>query len=97
MKKYALFYAMLAMAALPAQSQLILQPGDAYTYEFSNLPFQTLVPPTMFPVGGRLELQNVVPVSFVAGDTVALHVDLFENALSESPVSSFIYPGTLPP
>lgn len=101
MKSLSLLFAFFLAVAFPVQSQLTLQSGESFTYEFGNLPFTGLVSPIVNPmflqVGGRLDLSNISAPSFVAGDTVTLHIDFFENSLSEVPVTSLTYPGTLPP
>ena len=78
-------FIILCALATSAYSQILLQPGEVFTYTFTNLP--QVVPGTGFspvPVG----LFTVSVSSFDAGDV--LLVEMFENGTNEAPLLSFV-------
>src|SRR5215204_1183926 len=66
-------------------SQVPLQPGDVYTYTFTNLPQLVPGPVTETPVGGF-----TVHVSSFDAASDQLFVEMFENSTNEAPLVSFV-------
>jgi hypothetical protein len=83
-KLFATLATMIASALL-SHGQVTLQPGDVYTYTFTNLPQIVPGPVTEAPVGGL----SVSVSSFDPG-TEGLLVEMFENSTSEAPLTSFM-------
>ena len=65
--------------------QLVLQPGDVYTYQFNTLPQTGLVSAFGTDPGGSVSFQ-VNSGSFQNGDS--LRYEMFENSIAEQPICS---------
>jgi hypothetical protein len=75
----------MVLSALLSHGQVTLQPGDVYTYTFTNLPLVVPGPVTEAPVGGF-----TASVSSFDPATEQLLVEMFENSTSEAPLTSFM-------
>lgn len=79
-------FIMVGLLAVAVQGQVLLQPGDSFTYTFTTLP--DLVPgngSSDVPVGGFTGTVS----SFDAATDVLL-VEMFENGTNEAPLLTFV-------
>ena len=85
MKRMMICAGLVLVLCRPALSQLVLNPGASWTYDFSNLPKTGSV--SVFGVypGGVLQF-TVDSATFQSGDT--LRYEMFENSSSESAICS---------
>src|SRR3954468_13451798 len=70
---------------LPGYCQLVLNPGDSWAYEFSNLPRTGSTPMFGSNPGGLFQF-SVNSSTFQSGDV--LRYDMFESTASEAPICS---------
>src|SRR4051812_47646 len=88
MKNPALFCAALLALSLPARSQLVLNPGDTWTYRFNSLVRTGLVSSFLESPNGSLAV-TVDSSTFQAGET--LRYEMFETDTSETPICSGLF------
>lgn len=81
MKKFCLLCALLLLVPVAGRAQLWLNPGDSYTYEFTNF---TLADPSQTGAGAHLYLGMSG-----ADGTEGFLLEIFENNTSEAPLASF--------
>src|SRR6266850_227240 len=75
------------VACLPVSSQITLNAGDSFTYQFTSLP-DVIVPADGF--GTRPVGVFIVNLSGFNVGTDMLRVEMFENSLSEAPAVTFV-------
>src|SRR2546422_10540402 len=85
MKCLLVFCALLFGSSFPLFGQLVLNPGDSWTYTFSSLPFQGGTNVFLTSTHGEFDF-TVRSSSFDPGDTLAY--EMFENSTSEAPICS---------
>jgi hypothetical protein len=85
MRTICLTWSLLLALTLSAKAQLLLNPGDVYTYQFNSLPEVVSVPPDERSLGGfYFHVSSYDPV------TDFLMVEMFENSTNEPPLVSFV-------
>jgi len=73
------------LSAGTSYGQLLLQPGQSWTYQFSTLPFTGVV--SVFTANPQGSLQFTVnSLSWQPG--AVLHYEMFENSTAEPPIAS---------
>ena len=87
MHKIAGIFAALAALSAPGHSQLVLNPGESWTYPFSDLPRTGSVSVFTSTPGGILDF-TVDGSTFQSGDM--LRYEMFENDTSAAPICSGI-------
>jgi len=78
---------------IPAHSQLLLNAGDSWTYQFNTLPFTGLVSSFTTNTGGSLTIV-VNGSSFPPGSSMTY--SMYENSPSEAPIFSATMNGAPP-
>src|SRR5262245_9729212 len=87
MKKLIFLFLATLAACLPVRSQVTLNAGDGFTYEFTSLP-DVISPADGF--GTRAVGAFTVNLSGFEFGTDMLRVEMFENSLSEDPATGFV-------
>src|SRR5438045_8225845 len=87
MKRMMICVGLVLALCRPAFSQLLLNPGDTWTYNFSDLPKTGSVSVFGVNPGGSLQF-TVNSATFQSGDM--LRYEMFENNSSESPICTQI-------
>src|SRR2546430_15828835 len=94
MKKLALSCAALIALSLPACCQLLLNPGDTWTYQFNSLSQTGFVSVFVENPNGSLAL-TVDSSTFQPGDK--LQYEMFETNVSGASICSGVLSGVPPP
>jgi hypothetical protein len=89
MKRIILFTFTLLVACAPSHSQITLNAGDTFTYQFSTLPFYN---PDPFAAVGSLWSVDIPP--FSANSPLTIRLETFENDLNENPIASRVFDST---
>lgn len=79
---------LVAASCPPASAQLLLNPGEAYTYQFSSLPLYQASTPLDSEPGGYWELQTA-PISPTT--PLRFRLEMFEDSVAQAPIGAVIY------
>jgi hypothetical protein len=79
---------LVAASCWPACAQLLLHPGEAYTYQFSSLPLYEASTPLDSQAGGYWELQTA-PISPTT--PLRFSLEMFEDGIVQTPIGAVTY------
>ena len=94
MKRILLLLVLSVATSMPSHGQLVLSPGEAYSYQFDTLPFNRRIVGQPGANYGYFYLA-FAPSTFDAGDSIRL--EFFENSLAEAPLRTMDFTSTSDP